>query len=241
MTKSRIRCLVVDDEKLARTLLENYIGKLPQLELVQQCKNAIEAITVLENERIDLIFLDIQMPELSGIELLHSLPEKPLIVFTTAYQQYALEGYQLDVVDYLLKPFRFERFVQAVNKVTRRLNVGAGQPLSEEKKATESQDRPFMLFRSSGTVHKVFLDEILYIEGMKEYVAIHLPGQRVVTLQSLKRLEEDLPQGQFVRIHKSYIVAVSKITATNSGHVFIEKAALPIGGSYLDAVQPYLF
>lgn len=241
MTNNKIRCLVVDDEKLARTLLESYIGKLPQLELVEKCKNAIEAITVLQNERVDVVFLDIQMPELSGIELLHSLPEKPLIVFTTAYQQYALEGYQLDVVDYLLKPFRFERFVQAVNKVTRRLNMEVSQPLSEEKNITESQERLFMLVRSSRTVHKVFLDEILYIEGMKEYVAIHLPDQRVVTLQSLKQLEEDLPQGQFVRIHKSYIVAVSKITATNSGHIFIEKAALPIGGSYLEAVQPYLF
>lgn len=243
MKKTAIRCLVVDDEKLARTLLRTYIEKLPHLELVAQCKNAFEATAVLQQERVDLIFLDIQMPELTGIELLNTLPEKPLIIFTTAYQEYALEGYQYDVVDYLLKPFRFDRFLQAINKAARRLNfeLPPAEPQINKQVDAPAAERRFMLVRANHTVHKVFLDEIIFIEGMKEYVAIHLPERRIITLQALKQLAADLPAEHFIRIHRSYIVAINKITATTGTHVFIGKQKLPIGGSYKEAVQQYLF
>ncbi len=234
MSTPRIKCLVIDDEKLARTLLKTYIQKLPGLELAGECKDALEAIAFLQNEPVDLLFLDIQMPDLTGIEFLNTLQAKPLVVFTTAYQEYALQGYQLDVVDYLLKPFRFDRFVQAVNKASRRLSAQALPPAAPP-------ERPFVLVRASHAVHQVYLDEIRYIEGMKEYVAYHLSDKRILSLQSLKQLEEDLPSDRFLRIHKSYIVAVKKVTAADSYHVYLGKEKLPIGGSYKEAVQKKLF
>ncbi|MCB0635706.1 MAG: response regulator transcription factor [Lewinella sp.] len=241
MTDQTISCLVVDDEKLARTLLVNYIGKLSSLELVGECKTALEAITILQNRPVDLLFLDIQMPELTGIEFLHTLQARPLVIFTTAYPEYALEGYQLDVVDYLLKPFRFDRFLQAVNKAARRLNF-EGEPVSlTTAPAPVSPERAFLLVKANHAVHKIFLDEIRYIEGMKEYVAFHLPEQRIISIQSLKQLEQDLPADQFIRIHKSYIVAIDKVTATDGGHVHLGKQRLPVGGIYKEEVQRRLF
>lgn len=235
--REAIRCLVVDDEKLARTLLQTYIEKLPTLKLIAQCKDPFEALSVLHTQSVDLIFLDIQMPELTGIEFLHTLQEKHLVVFTTAYQEFAVESYQLDVVDYLVKPFRFERFVQAVNKATRRL-------LAEsclEWPAAVEPEREFLLVKSSHTMHKVFLDEIRYIQGMKEYVAFQLADRRILSLQSLKQLELELPETHFLRIHKSYIVAREKVTAMDGTAVYLGKEQLPIGASYREQVQVHLF
>ncbi|MBI1227161.1 MAG: response regulator [Bacteroidetes bacterium] len=226
MSSKKIKCLVVDDEKLARLLLTGYIKRLPQLELVASCKDALEAQALLEQIPADLLFLDIQMPGLTGIEFLNALPQKPLVVLTTAYEKYALEGYQLDVVDYLLKPFRFERFAQAVAKSERRL----------AQDASPAVENPFLLVKSSHTVHKVFLDEIMYIKGMKEYVSYHLADRRIISLQTMKQLEKELPGDQFVRIHKSYIISIPKITALDGGHVYIGQTKLPIGGSYKEAV-----
>lgn len=241
MNSNNIKCLIVDDEKLARTLLKRYIEKLPNLELIRECKNAVEAIPVLHNEHIDLIFLDIQMPELTGIEFLNTLQEKPLVIFTTAYQQYALEGYQLDIVDYLLKPFRFNRFLQAVNKAARRLNTEEGKSPISIDQLPKNQEKDSILIKSSHTVFKVFLDEIVYIQGMKEYVAFYLAGKRIITLQSLKQLEKELPGERFMRIHKSYIISTNKVTAINSSTIYIGKEKFPIGGLYKEDVQKKLF
>lgn len=236
-----IRCLVVDDEKLARTLIETYIDKLPNLELVAQCKGPFEALPIIQKESIDLVFLDIQMPELTGIEFLKTLPHQPLAIFTTAYQEYALEGYQLDVVDYLVKPFRFDRFVQAINKAARRLSQETQYKNPIRNIGNSKAERPYLLVNSNHTTHKVFLDEVLYIEGMKEYVAFHLPDRRIIALQSLKQLEIELPSALFMRIHKSYIVSREKVTAMDGNAVYLGKNQLPIGGSYKSQVQEVMF
>ncbi len=236
-----IRCLVVDDEKLARLLLENYIGKLPNLELVALCKSPLEALDIMQSESIDLIFLDIQMPELTGIEFVKALSRQPAVIFTTAYQEYALEGYQLDVVDYLIKPFRFNRFMQAVIKAGRRIREEghSSNPTSVRKSA--SSDQEYLVINSNHVTHKVPLNEIRYIEGMKEYVAFHLPDRRIISLRSLKQLETELPASQFLRIHKSYIVARDKVTAMDGNAVYLGKDHLPIGGHYKSQVQETLF
>lgn len=226
MTDKNIRCLVVDDEKLARTLLEGYIERTPQLELVASCKNTLEALEWFKQAPIDLLFLDIQMPGQTGIEFLNDLPQKPLVVFTTAYEKYAVEGYHLDVVDYLLKPFRFERFAQAVAKSERRL---VQEPVS-------MVENTFLLIKAGHTVHKIFLHDILFIQGMKEYVSYQLADRRIIALQTMKQLEKDLPGDQFVRIHKSYIVSIGKVNAVGGGHLFVSQHKLPIGGSYKEGV-----
>lgn len=238
---TKIQCLIVDDEKLARTLLENYIEKLPNLEMVDQCKDSFEALAVLQQKQVDLIFLDIQMPELTGIEFLRTLSYQPLVIFTTAYQEYALEGYQMDVVDYLVKPFRFDRFLQAVNKAVRRLQQEAHFQSLPSGNENKEKTRTYLLINSNHVIHKIFLNEISYIEGMKEYVAFHLQDRRIVAIQSLKQLEEELPKSIFLRIHKSYIVSRDKVTAMDGNTVYLGKEKLPIGGSYKKQVQEFLF
>ncbi len=232
----KIKCLVVDDEELARKLLETYISKLPNLELVAECKNPLEAMDVLQNQEIDLIFLDIQMPELTGIEFLKTLTKKPQVIFTTAYSDYAIEGYSLDVADYLLKPFGLERFIQAVNKVDQRLN---SKPSPESTPPTKAKD--YILVKSEHKVHRIKLSDILYIQSMREYVAYYTPEGRILSLNSLKKLEQDLPDDQFIRSHKSYIVAIDKIKTLEGNLVHIAKEKLPIGAIYKDTVLAKVF
>jgi DNA-binding LytR/AlgR family response regulator len=234
-----IRCLVVDDEELARTLLQNYIGRLPHLELVASCANPLEAMSVLQQQPIDLLFLDIQMPELTGIEFLRTLTYKPLVIFTTAYTEYALDGYALDVTDYLLKPFPFERFLQAVNKAGTLLQARNGNaPIVPE---TETPVKDYILVKADHKVHRLKLDDILFIQSMREYVAFHTPAGRLLSLNALKNLDEELPPDRFIRIHKSYIVAIDKIDTLEGNLVHVGKEKLPIGASYRDAVVRRVF
>jgi DNA-binding LytR/AlgR family response regulator len=234
-----IRCLVVDDEELARTLLQNYIGRLPHLELVASCANPLEAMSVLQQQPIDLLFLDIQMPELTGIEFLRTLTYKPLVIFTTAYTEYALDGYALDVTDYLLKPFSFERFLQAVNKAGTLLQSRNGNtPIVLE---TETPVKDYILVKADHKVHRLKMDDILYIQSMREYVAFHTPAGRLLSLNALKNLDEELPPERFIRIHKSYIVAIDKIDTLEGNLVHVGKEKLPIGASYRDAVVRRVF
>lgn len=228
-----LRCLVVDDEELARALLENYIARMPQLERVASCANPLEALQVLGQQSIDLIFLDIQMPELTGVEFLRSLQEKPGVIFTTAYPDYAIEGYQLDVSDYLLKPFSFERFVQAVNK--------AAEWLRLREAAAGEAAKDYLLVHSEHKIHKLRFDDLLYIQSMREYVAYYTPNGRILSLQSLKKLEETLPAHRFVRIHKSYIVAVDKVTTLEGNQLYVGNEKLPIGASYKEQVLRMIF
>ncbi|MCB0522046.1 MAG: response regulator transcription factor [Lewinellaceae bacterium] len=238
-----LRCLVVDDEELARTLLENYIGRLPHLELVGQCKDPLEAMQVLQTETVDLLFLDIQMPGLTGVEFLRTLKTKPIVIFTTAYPDYAIEGYSLDVTDYLLKPFSFERFVQSVNKATELLRLKNGAPPATRNTAapTAQPVKDFILVKSEHKIHRIKYDDILYIESMREYVAYYTPNGRILSLGSLKGLEEELPSDRFLRTHKSYIVALDKIETLEGNLLHIGKQKLPIGASYRDVVLARIF
>lgn len=232
----KYRCLIVDDEKLARTLLEEYISKFPQLEITAQCKNPMEAIEVLQEAPVDLMFLDIQMPELTGIEFLKTLQHKPVVIFTTAYSEYALEGYQLDVIDYLLKPFSFERFSKAVNKAIEYIKL-----MDARKDGVKKPEEEFIPVHADYKTYKVMLDDIEYIEGLKEYVSYFTKEKRIIALESLKRLEQILPPDRFLRIHRSYIVPMRKIKAVEGNQVDIGGKKLPIGRSYKDEVMQRVF
>lgn len=231
-----LRVLIVDDEYMARMLLENYAQKLPNLEVISLCENAIEALNYLRNEKIDILFLDIQMPQLSGLELVQTLQRKPAIVFTTAYSEHAVEGFRLDAVDYLLKPFSFERFVQAVNKSIHYLSFkGNGfLPQIADNQTVKEQNHFFV--KADGKLIKVKFEEISYIEGLKEYVSIYTSKDRIITLQSLKNLEEILPNSNFQRVHKSYIVAFDKIQSIVGNQVEINKKMIPIGQTYKESL-----
>jgi len=226
----KVNCLVVDDEELARTLLENYISRLPHLHLVEKCANPLNALKALEENDIDLLFLDIQMPEMTGIDFLKSLQKKPKVIFTTAYSEYAIEGYQLDVVDYLLKPFSFERFVQAVNKAVDLLKTNS-----------TSIEKDYLLVKSEHKVHKIKFEDIRYMQSMREYVAYFLPVGKILALGSLKKLEKDLPSDQFIRIHKSYIIPIHKVTTLEGNMVHIGGEKLPIGNLYKEEVLKRIF
>ena len=233
-----IRCLVVDDEELARTLLENFIGRVPGLLLEALCANPLEAMAVLQRQPVDLLFLDIQMPELTGIEFLRTLQQKPVVVFTTAYSDYALEGYSLDVTDYLLKPFSFERFLQAVNKATTALRTKTADVPSP---TLPPPDKDYVLVRADHKVHRIKYDDILYLQSMREYVAFHTSAGRILSLNSLKSLEDELPSERFIRIHKSYIVAIGRITTLEGNLLHVGKDKLPVGASYREGLMERVF
>jgi two-component system LytT family response regulator len=225
---------------LARNLMIEYVRKVPTLNLVEACSNPLAAIEVLRNNQIDLLFLDVQMPELTGISFLKILQKKPLVVLTTAYSEYALEGYELDVADYLLKPITFERFLKAVDKVTQRL-TNASQPaiINQDSGKTESKNT-FVFVKDGTKLVKVQLDDILYVEGLKDYVTIHTKQQKVVSLQRLKALEEQLPADQFIRIHNSFIVALRAVDVIHKGEVQIGQALLPIGDTYKKSFRDFV-
>lgn len=229
-------CLIVDDEPLARNLLAEYVSKVPYLRLVATSPNALAAMEVLRKENIDLLFLDIQMPELTGISFLKSLQKKPFVILTTAYSQYALEGYELDVVDYLLKPITFERFLKAVDKVSSRVTVQPAEVLKGDGSGTSD----FVFVKDGTRLVKVFLNDILYVEGLKDYVTIHTKTQKVITLQRLKSLEELLPADKFMRIHHSYIISLQAIEAVHKGEVKIGNALLPVSESYKKAFKDFV-
>ena len=239
---NELTCLIVDDEELARTLLENYVTRLPYLSLVGKCSNPIEALQLLQHQSVDLIFLDIQMPEMIGTDFLKTLSQKPMVVFTTAYAEYALEGYELNVVDYLLKPFPFERFLQAVNKASDLAKLkskeGSNSTISSESSTNEKN---YILVKSEHKVHRIFFDDIQYIQSMQEYVAYFTPNGRILSLGSLKKLETDLPKNQFLRIHKSYIISKVKVSTLEGNMVHIGKEKIPIGASYREGVLKLLF
>jgi DNA-binding LytR/AlgR family response regulator len=218
-----MRCLIVDDEPLARELLEDNIRKVPFLELTGSCSNALEALEVMHRERIDLIFLDIQMPGINGIQFIQTLKQPLLVIFITAYEKFAIEGYNLDVVDYLLKPVAFDRFLKATNKA---------QELYSLRSKTASPD--FIFVHADYNLVKISFTDIIFIEGLKDYVKIHLASSQrpVITRMSMKSLEELLPSRRFTRIHKSFILAVDKIISIRKGRVRIGAAELPVSDSY---------
>lgn len=234
-----INVIIVDDEPLAQDVLETYIEKVPEFNLVKKCNNAFEANEALKNEEIDLMFLDIQMPQLTGIDFLKTLSRPPLVIFTTAYSNYALEGFELNALDYLLKPISMERFMKAVNKAQEQLELQSREAIGDAKPATIEETGPdFFFVKADKKLVKVNFDDILYIEGLKDYVIIRMDHDRVITLQTMKSLEEKLPSNMFRRIHRSYIVNVDQITALVGNMVEVmEKGQakhLPIGKNYRD-------
>ena len=226
----------MEDEPLARSLMEDYVRKTPYLLLEAACSDPLEALEYLRNNTVDLLFLDIQMPEITGISLLKALPKKPLVILTTAYSQYALEGYDLDVVDYLLKPITFERFLKAVEKARERKSTIQELPASRPDDAAQ----PFVFVKDGTKLVKVLLSEILYIEGLKDYVTIHTRQQKIVSLQRLKAMEEQLPPDQFIRVHHSYIVALGAIDVIHKGEIQIGAAFIPISDSYRKAFKDFI-
>jgi two-component system LytT family response regulator len=230
-----IRCLIVDDEPPAREIIRRYIEAMPVLQLAGECANAIEAFGFLQKQSIDLMFLDIRMPQLNGNDFLKTLKNPPKVIFTTAYPEYALEGYELDVVDYLMKPIPFDRFLKAVNKVCE-LNSTKAEAQNGEEKKTES----FVYFRADRKMVKVMLRDILYIESMKDYVKLFTVNGTVITKQSISSVEEMLPEKEFIRVHRSYIVSLSKIKTFTSELLEIENTEIPIGKLYRNGVMKVL-
>jgi len=220
------KCLLVDDEPLALNVLTKYIESVEQLEIVGACANAFQAMDVLQKKRVDIMFLDIQMPKLIGTSFVRTLQQSPKIIFTTAYKEFAAEAFDLDVVDYLLKPISFERFLKAINKIIQNKPV---QEAEEEK----VNDHAFLYFRADRKMVKVFLDEIIYVESLKDYVKIHRENERpLIVKQSITTLEDMLPQNKFIRIHRSFIISLQKVTAFTNHDVEIGTVEIPIGKLY---------
>ena len=221
-------CIVVDDEPMARDVLRRYIEKIPTLELTGECSNAIDALVFLQNNKVDLVFLDIRMPELLGTEFVKSLRNPPKIIFTTAFKEYALDGYELDVIDYLLKPIRFERFLKAVNKAFPKKDEAQNNgSVNERKSGTD-----FIYLRVDRKLVKIILSEILYIESAKDYVKVFAKDKCYITRQTISSVEAMLSGNEFMRIHRSYIIAVGKIKSLTNDLVEIGDTELPIGKFY---------
>lgn len=234
----KTKCLIIDDEPLARDLMRNHIEKLDNFEIVAECGDAMKALQVLQSQPVDLMFMDIQMPQITGIEFLKTLKNPPKVIITTAYREYALEGFELDVVDFLLKPITFERFLKSVNKFYQLTQVnGAGGNFSAEPAPREDS---FIYVKENKRVIKLLLNEILYIEGLSEYVKIYTENKRIVTKTSMTNMEEKLPADDFMRIHKSYIVSLKKIEAFTSCSIEVTGKELPIGRSYKNRVSQIL-
>lgn len=225
-------CLIVDDERPALKLLTAYISKLPHLNLLDSCENAMQAIAALQKNKTDLLFLDIQMPELTGLDLLKILKVKPQVILTTAYRDYAVEGFALDVTDYLLKPFSFERFTQAVTKATDRIQSVLQQPTIQAIDVQAEKTADHFFVRTNYKMEKIKTNKILYIESMREYIAIHLPNHRYVINQTMTKMENELPKNRFMRIHRSYIIGLNHIDGIDGNQVIIGQNKLPIGASY---------
>lgn len=226
-TANKIVCLAVDDEPPALDILKSYINAVSSLELAGTCINAVDALNVLRNTRIDLLFLDIQMPQLLGTDLLRTLNNPPKVIFTTAYREFAVEGFELNAVDYLLKPISFERFLKAVNKVMD-IRLPQQQP--------ETQDT-FLYFRSDRKMHKVAMEDIVFIESLKDYIKVVTKSKTIITKQSISSIEERLPKSSFIRIHRSFIVSLDKVQSYTPELVAIGNEELPVSRMYRHEVE----
>ncbi|PSL47923.1 LytTR family two component transcriptional regulator [Chitinophaga niastensis] len=229
-----LKCMIVDDEPLPLELLTDYIKKTPFLELVATHKNPLEALNTVQQQNIDLVFLDIQMPELSGIQFIQLAGEQCKVIFTTAYRDFALDGYDLNVVDYLLKPISFERFLKAATKALHTIYpVAVAAP--EQQPVPAAAAAQVLFVKSDYKLVKISIPDILYIEGRKEYIAIHTTTGKIITLQNVKKMEEVLPAADFARVHRSFIVAINRIEAIERNTIRIKNEMIPIGEMYKEA------
>ncbi|MBQ0129952.1 MAG: response regulator transcription factor, partial [bacterium] len=227
MTEKKYNVVIVDDEFLARKLLQDYVSKINSLQLVASCANAVEAIEALKNNKVDILLLDIQMPDITGLELVQSLEHKPAVIFTTAYSEFAVDAFNLGVTDYLLKPFDFPRFFQAISKA---IGSNAQTEVINAKKTSDavSKSADFITVKADYKLYKINYDDLLFIEGQHEYVTFHTPQRRITALFALKDLEEMLPQDRFVRVHKSYIVSFDHIQDLDKSDVTVAGTKIPV-------------
>lgn len=225
----KIRCLLIDDEPLALQVLSSYVQQLDYLELAGQCSNAIDALNFLQKNRVDVMLLDIQLPGLTGIDFLKALVHKPKVILTSAYTQYALEGYELNVVDYLVKPIPFERFVAAINKLFQPNTLAAVTPPGAGHAPPKNN---FIYVKAEKKMRKVFLNDILYLESLKDFVKIQTTGKPIITYQSIAYFEEKLPDDQFLRVHRSFIVSLHHIQSFTGTGIEINNFDIPIGRLY---------
>lgn len=226
-----IKCIIVDDEPLARRVIEKYIASLPSLELVKQCENAIEAASFLHQNQVDIMFLDIKMPQLSGLEFLKTLHDPPAVIITTAYSEYALEGYEYNVTDYLLKPIAFERFLKAVNKVIDKKGKDVVPQVKVSHPVQETLD-DFIFLKADKASHKVSYSHLHFIEGCGNYIKVYTKEKTLIVAERMSAIERMLPGHLFVRIHKSFIVSISRIQEVVEGKLKIKDKWLPVGNMY---------
>lgn len=225
--RRKYNVLIVDDEFLARKLLSEYVSKIDFLELIDTCPDATKAMEVLNNQNIDILLLDIQMPDISGMEMLKLINDKPAVILTTAYSEYAVDAFSIGVVDYLLKPFDYARFLQAINKAVN---------LNSKNQDSSEISNDYMMIKADYKLYKVNYDDLLFIEGQHEYVTFHTKTKRITALYSLKNLEDTLPKDKFVRTHKSFIVSIRNIEDIDKANVTVAGNKIPVGASYRDAL-----
>lgn len=233
---TKITCIIVDDEPLALELLESYVSKTPFLELKAKCNSAIEAMEFLNEQSVDLLFLDIQMPDLSGIEFSKRIDKSSKVIFTTAFEQYAIESYKVDALDYLLKPFSYEEFLKAAYKAKEWF------ALVNAKKTNTTEEQNYIFVKSEYKLLKIMLNDVLYFEGLKDYVKIHLKSQThpILSLMSLKSLENNLPANRFMRVHRSFIINLENMEGVERSRVIYGKEIIPIADGYKEQFQKYL-
>ncbi|KPL17534.1 MAG: hypothetical protein AMS23_02655 [Bacteroides sp. SM1_62] len=228
----KIKCLLVDDEPLALDALESLMQKIPELEIIGKCQNAVEALQVIHARKIDLLLLDIQMPELTGIEMLKSLSHPPKVIFTTAYREYAVEAFELDVIDYLVKPISLERLIRSINRYhDRTLQKSVTEPPISKSPAKS------ITIYSDKKNYRVNTSSILFIEGLKDYVRIHTDNGRLVTRQTMKNLEDILSGEEFIRVHRSYIVPIHRLDSWTSHSVIVKDKEIPVGRTYRKSIM----
>ena len=220
-----INCLLIDDEPLALQLLEDYVNKTPYLSLIGKFEEPMQALSLLESKQADLLFLDIKMPDISGIEFFRSLTNKPEVIFTTAYSEYAMDGFELRAMDYLLKPISFEKFLASCNRV---------RDFFEFKQTRNNREKDYFFINAAHKLHKIFYDDILYLEGLKDYTKIHLSSSSapLIILHSLKYFGDLLEQSEFIRIHRSYIISIRKVLTVSRKSVMIQSCELPVSDNY---------
>lgn len=229
-----VACIIVDDEPLAREVLEKYISECPLVILKASCRSAYEAMDVLDRIDVGIVFLDINMPKLSGLSMIRSLDRPPEIIFTTAYPEYAVEGFELDAADYLVKPFSFERFLKAVNKAVKRI----GKIKNSDPGAADQ--KKFLIVRADGKIYQIEHSSIFYVEAMGDYVRIHTDSEVITTYGTLKNMEESLPEEHFLRVHRSYLIALEKISFLEGNRLRVKDDDIPVGQSYRERLMERL-
>ncbi len=232
----KTKCVIIDDEPLAIKVIKNHLQSFEDVEIVAECSNALDVDKIIRSRHVDLIFLDIEMPKVSGFDFIKSLTKPPKIIIVTAYRNYALKSYEYDIVDYLLKPVSFDRFYQAMTKFFKQQKDSDINVFEE----TSKNANPFIYFNEDKTIHKIYLEEILYLESFREYIKVHTLKKSVLTKLPISKIEEKLNEYEFIRVHKSYIISVSKVNYFNSRVIGINEIELPIGRTYKDSVMKVL-